>query len=465
MTEHEADVVVIGMGVGGEEVAGRLVHAGLEVVGIERELVGGECPYWGCVPSKMMIRAANLLAEARRIDGMAGTSTVSPDWGVVARRIREEATADWDDTAAVERFEAAGGQFRRGAARLDGPGGAVIDGTRIRARRGIVLATGTIPSIPPVPGLDAVQYWTNRDAIATTTVPGSLIVLGGGAIGLELGQVFARFGSSVAVIEVAERLVPNEEPEASELLASVLRDDGIDVRTGARIASVAPAGSGATVHFEDGTQIDADHLMVATGRRAALHDLGLESVGLDAEARWVSVDENLRAADGLWAVGDLTGVGAFTHIAVYQGRIAAADILGEAHEPADYGALPRVTFTDPEVGSVGITEAAARARGLDVRVGRANVAASARGWIHKAGNDGFIKLVEDADRGVLVGATAAGPNGGEVLSMLTLAVHEATPVARLRDMIYAYPTFHRGIEDALTDLARDGTLDLAESHS
>jgi len=453
MTEHEVDVVVIGMGVGGEEAARRLVAAGLEVVGIERELVGGECPYWGCIPSKMMIRAANLLAEARRIDGMAGTSTVSPDWGVVARRIRAEATDDWDDRVAVERFEAAGGQFRRGHAHLDGPGRVVIDGTGIRARRGIVLATGTGPAIPPIPGLHSVQYWTNRDAIATTTVPSSLVVLGGGAIGLELGQVFARFGSRVAVVEVAERLVPNEEPEAGELLASVLRDDGIDVRIGARVVSVAPAGSGATVNFDDGTGIEADRLLVATGRRAALHDLGLESVGLDAEARWVTVDENLRAADGLWAVGDVTGVGAFTHVAVYQGRIAAADILGDTHEPADYAAMPRVTFTDPEVGSVGSTEAAARARGLDVRVGRADVAASARGWIHKAGNDGFIKLVEDAHRGVLIGATAAGPNGGEVLSMLTLAVHEATPVPRLRDMIYAYPTFHRGVEDALNDLA------------
>jgi pyruvate/2-oxoglutarate dehydrogenase complex dihydrolipoamide dehydrogenase (E3) component len=280
-------------------------------------------------------------------------------------------------------------------------------------------------------------------------------VLGGGAIGLELGQVFARFGSMVAVVEVAERLVPNEEPEAGELLASVFRDEGIEVRTGARVASVASAGRGATVHFDDGTGIDADRLLVATGRRAALHDLGLESVGLDADARWIPADENLRAADRLWAVGDVTGVGAFTHVAVYQGRVAAADILGDSHAPADYAAMPRVTFTDPEVGSVGTSEAAARACGLDVRVGRANVAASARGWIHKAGNDGFIKLVEDADRGVLVGATAAGPNGGEVLSMLTLAVHEATPVSRLRDMIYAYPTFHRGIEDALEDLARN----------
>jgi pyruvate/2-oxoglutarate dehydrogenase complex dihydrolipoamide dehydrogenase (E3) component len=455
MTQHEVDVVVIGMGVGGEEVAGRLVRSGLAVVGVERELVGGECPNWGCVPSKMMIRAANLLAEARRIDGMAGTSSIRPDWGVVARRIRDEATDDWDDRVAIERFEASGGAFRRGHAHLDGPGCVVVDGTRLRARRGIVLATGSRPAIPPIPGLSAVEYWTNRDAIAATAVPPSLIVVGGGAIGLELGQVFARFGSTVSVVEVAERLLPPEEPEAGELLASVFREEGIEVRTSARVASVSSAARATIVHFDDGTRIEADRLLVATGRRASIDGLGLESVGLDADARWIPVDENLRAADGVWAVGDVTGVGAFTHVAVYQGRIAAADILGDSHEPANYTAMPRVTFTDPEVGSVGTSEATARARGLDVRVGRADVAASARGWIHKAGNEGFIKLVEDARRGVLVGATAAGPNGGEVLSMLTLAVHEATPVSRLRDMIYAYPTFHRGVEDALEDLARN----------
>lgn len=452
MSIEEVDAVVVGMGPGGEEVAGRLAEAGWSVVGIEAELVGGECPYWGCIPSKMMIRAANLLAEARRIPGMAGLAEVTPDWAPVAARVRAEATDDWDDTVAVERFERKGGTFVRGRGRMAERDCVEVDGRRFRARRAIVLATGTAPAIPPIDGLAATPYWTNRGAIAATSVPSSLAVLGGGAIGVELAQVFARFGSRVTVVEAADRLLPLEEPEVGALLTEVFVDEGIEVRAGIGATKVTHRGDRFTVSLSSGEDLVAEQLLVATGRRAELARLGVDVLGIPADARWLPVDDHLRVTERVWAVGDLTGKGAFTHVAVYQARIAAADILGEPHAPADFRALPRVTFTDPEVGSVGLSEADARAAGLAVAVGTAPVPATARGWIDKAGNDGLIKVVADSEQGVLLGATSAGPTGGEVLGLLALAVHAQVPIETLRTMIYAYPTFHRGVEDALREL-------------
>jgi pyruvate/2-oxoglutarate dehydrogenase complex dihydrolipoamide dehydrogenase (E3) component len=448
--EH-ADVVVIGLGPGGEEVAGRLAEAGLDVVGIESELVGGECPYWGCIPSKMMIRAANLLAEGRRIDSMAGSATVRPDWAPVARRIRE-ATDTWDDKVAVDRFVGKGGRFTRGAAHLAGQGKVVVGDVEIEAGRGVVISTGTVPVIPPVNGLADLPYWTNRDAIRTEAVPDSLLVLGGGAIGLELAQMFARFGSHVTVVEGTDRLAPAEEPEASKMIAEVFEHEGIDVLTGHQVERARQDGSSLVLELADGTEVSGERLLVATGRRASFGGLGLDAVGIDPKSRWIDVDEHMRAGAGLWAVGDVTGKGLFTHMAMYQAGIVVADILGKGGHPADYRAIPRVTFTDPEIGSVGESADAAEKAGVRVRTGFASVPSSARGWIHKAGNEGFIKLVEDADEGVLVGATSAGPMGGEVLGLLALAVHARVPTEALATMIFAYPTFHRAIGDALTDL-------------
>jgi pyruvate/2-oxoglutarate dehydrogenase complex dihydrolipoamide dehydrogenase (E3) component len=400
----------------------------------------------------MMIRAAHLLAEAGRIDGMAGTATVIPDWAPVARRIRDEATDDWDDRVAVERFEGKGGTFVRGAGRLVAPGTVAVGDRTFTARRAIVLATGTEPAIPPIPGLAEVPYWTNRDVVEAQELPTSLLVLGGGAIGAELAQALARFGTTVTVVEALDRLLPLETPAAGELLARVFAEEGIEVITGVAVERVSRDGARIAAHLADGRTVAAAQLLVATGRRTNLPELGVATIGIDDTLRFVPVDDNLRVTDGVWAVGDLTGKGAFTHVGMYQARIATADILGAPHEPADYRALARVTFTDPEIGSVGLTPAAAAEAGIDVRVGTTLVPHTARGWIHKAGNDGFIEVVEDRARGVLVGATAAGPNGGEVLGLLTLAVHAEITVDRLQQMMYAYPTFHRGVEDALRDL-------------
>lgn len=441
------------MGPGGEEVAGRLAEAGLDVVGVDAALVGGECPYWGCVPTKMMVRAAHTLAEARRVPGLAGTSTVSPDWAPVAARIREEATDHWDDTVAVERFESKGGTFVRGHGRLTAPDTVEVDGRRFVASRAVVVATGTTAAIPPIPGLAETPFWTNHEAVEAEQLPGSIVVLGGGAIGVELAQVFARFGVAVTVVEAADRLVPAEEPAAGELLAEVFRAEGIEVVTGVAAERIDHDGT-FRIALADGRELSADRLLVATGRRVDLAAIGAGVLGVDVSAaRALPTDGHLRVTDGVWAVGDVTGRGAFTHVAVHQGRIAAANILGEPHQPADDAAIPRVTFTDPEIGSVGMSEQAARDAGIDVAVGHAEVPSTARGWMHKAGNDGFVHLVADRGRGVLVGATAVGPAGGEVLGMLTLAVHARTPIEELRSMVYAYPTFHRGVEDAVRAMA------------
>ena len=453
MTLREVDVVVLGMGPGGEDAAERLAAAGLSVAGVEARLVGGECPYWGCIPSKMMIRAADLLAEGRRIPGLAGTSQVHPDWAPVAQRIREEATDSWDDKVAVDRFTGKGGTLFRGHGRITAPGEVTVGGDVLRARRAIVINTGTQPFVPPIAGLAGTPYWTNREAIETSEVPASLLVLGGGAIGAELSQVFARFGSRVTVIEETGRLLPAEEPEAGALLADVFGREGIDVRTGTTARAARHDGTAFTVALSGGTEVTGDALLVATGRRADLAGIGAGTVGVDESARAIPVDDHLRVAPGVWAIGDITGHGAFTHMSMYQGNIVVHDILGEEVSPAEYHAVPRVTFTDPEIGSVGLREAQAQARGMDVRTSSYPIPRSTRGWIHKAGNDGFIKLVADAGQGILVGATSAGPAGGEVLSMLTLAIHARVPVRRLREMIYAYPTFHRAIEAALQELA------------
>ncbi|WP_236538914.1 dihydrolipoyl dehydrogenase family protein [Spiractinospora alimapuensis] len=326
--------------------------------------------------------------------------------------------------------------------------------TDFAARRAIVLNTGTAPAVPPVEGLRDTPFWTNREALTAERAPLSLAVLGGGAIGVELGQAFARFGTRVTIVEAGPSLLGVEEPEAQAIVTRACAEDGIDVRTGARVTEVTWDGQEFTLHLPDET-VRADRLLVSTGRRTNLGGLGLDTVGLDPGARFLDPDGRMRVADGIYAVGDITGRGQFTHVSMYQADIAARDILGIDGPEAEYHAIPHVTFTDPEVGSVGLTEAQAREQGLAVRTSTTQVPESSRGWIHEVGNAGVIKLVADTERDVLVGATSVGPWGGEVLSALAVAVHARTPVATLRHLPFAFPTFHRAIGDALERLGTD----------
>ena len=447
----EVDVVVIGQGPGGEDVAARLAKGGLEVAAVEYRLVGGECPYFGCVPSKMMLAAAASLDEARRVNGRAGAAEVHPDWAPVATRIRDEATDDWDDAVAVKRLEDAGVTFARGKGRLVGERQVEVEGTTYVARRGVVLNPGTDPAVPPIEGLAETPFWTNRDVVQLKELPGSLLVIGGGAIGVELAQALHAFGVDVTILEMAPRLLPPEEPEAGAALEKALSAAGIRIHTGVSIGSVGYAEGAFSVDLGDQV-VTGDKLLVAAGRKPLLDDLGLDTVGLDPTSPSLDTDERMRVTDGLWAIGDVTGKGAFTHMSMYQAAIAARDILGQDGPPADYRAVPRVTFTHPEVASVGLSEAQAKEQGIDVRTG-IDEGLGARGWLVQ--QDGLIKVVMDREREILVGATVVGPAAGEVLSLLALAVHAEVRVPTLKSMPYAYPTLHRAIEAAL------GRLELA----
>jgi pyruvate/2-oxoglutarate dehydrogenase complex dihydrolipoamide dehydrogenase (E3) component len=445
---NEFDVIVVGLGPGGEHVALKLGEAGWRVLGVEERLVGGECPYFGCVPSKMMIAAAETLRQAGRVDGMAGSATVAPDWGPVAARIRDEATDDWDDTVAVKRLEDAGGTFVRGRGVLAGDGRVVVGDTTYTATRGIVINTGTTPAAPPIPGLADTPFWTNRDVVRLTDLPASQAVIGGGAIGCELAQVMATFGVRVSVVEVADRLVALEEPEASAALEQAFAESGIQVLTGASIASVSYEDGKFTLDLGD-QKLDADKLLVAAGRRNNLQGLGLEHVGVDPDVKVLETDERMRVTDGVWAVGDIVGKGAFTHVSMYQAGVVLDDLLDRERPWADYRAVSRVTFTAPEVASVGLTEKAARDSGVDV-VSATTGDLGTRGWITR--EPGLIKLVADRSREVLVGGVVVGPAGGEIMSMLELAVHAEVPIRTLLHQHFAYPTYQRSYETVLKDL-------------
>jgi pyruvate/2-oxoglutarate dehydrogenase complex dihydrolipoamide dehydrogenase (E3) component len=428
---QECDVVVLGLGAGGEHAARKLAEAGLTVVAVERDLVGGECPFWGCTPSKLMIHAAH---EGR---GLA----------LAATRIRE-ANHDWHDDSHAGPLEEAGVRIVRGHGRLAGPGRVEVEGTTYVASRGVLLDTGTEPAVPAIDGLAGTPYWTNREVMRQTEAPESLVVLGGGPIGCELAQAFARFGTRVTLVEATERLLGPEEPEAAEMVTRVLRAEGVDVRTGVELTRVEHDGG--FVLEVGGEVVSAERLLIAVGRTPNLGDIGLETVGLSPDDGHLATDEWLRAGERLWAVGDITGRGAFTHVSLYQAKVAVRDLLGTGGSAADYRAVGRVTFTDPEVGAVGLTEEQARADGLRVAVGRADIPHAARGWINEA--EGVVKVVAEADRGVLVGGTVVAPYGGEVVGLLTAAVHAEIPVETLLGMHYAYPTFHRAIAAALADL-------------
>ena len=450
----EFDVVCLGGGVCGEAVAGELKGSGLTMAVIERELVGGECPYWGCIPSKTLLRSAEVLDEAGEARNLAASRV---DWTVDFPKISQRVlwmARDLDDTNPARAIAGDGVELVRGEARLTGPRTVTVGERTLTSRRAVVIATGTDPFIPPIPGLDAVPYWTNREATLPKTLPASLAILGGGAIGVELGQAYARIGSRVHVFEDATRVVPAEEPEAGELLAAHLATEGIEVHGGCKVAWVEKIASGVRLHLADGSSVEAAILLVATGRKPRLGTVDLAAAGLETTQRgWLKVDaQTLLAAAGIYGGGDVTGLGGFTHLAYYHGQLIGRALTGRPAR-ADHSAVPRVTFTDPEVASVGLSEAAAREAGIDVITFSTDPAESARGYIHDF-KHGLVKLVGDRRAGVLVGATILQPRAGEMLSELSLAVKARTPLSVLADLIHPFPAFSRILGYSLQELAK-----------
>jgi pyruvate/2-oxoglutarate dehydrogenase complex dihydrolipoamide dehydrogenase (E3) component len=452
------DVICLGGGVAGEGIAAGLRDSGLTLAVIERELVGGECPYWGCVPSKTLLRSGETLSEADRARALAASRVAwDVDFPKVSKRVLWMAR-DLDDARPAAALEKTGARLFRGEGRLVDPRTVEVEGERLTARRAVVVANGSTAVIPSIPGLDTVDYWTNRQAAIPRERPAALAILGGGSIGIELGQAFARLGSKVTVIEAGPKFLGLEEPEAGAALRPHLEADGIalslgDPCTGVEqppaATSVAPGA--VVVRLKSGKTIAADRLLVATGRRAnfeAWREAGLPQT----EHGWLKVDPaTLEAQPGVFGAGDITGLGGFTHLAWYHSEVIARRLRGQDAR-ADHTAVPRVTFTDPEIASVGLSEAGARAKGLDVVVAAADPAESARGSIHDF-HGGAMKLVGDRGRGVLVGATLVTPRAGEILGELVLAIKLGTPLRTLADVIHPFPAFNRVLGALLADLA------------
>ena len=448
---REFDVVCLGGGVAGEAIAGGLQGSGISLAVVERELVGGECPYWGCIPSKTLLRSGETLEEADRARTLAASRVeYDVDFPKVSRRVLWMAR-DLDDTRPAAALEATGAKLFRGAGTLVDLRTVEVGGEQLVARMAAVIANGSTAALPPIPGLDRVHYWTNRQATVPRELPATLAVLGGGAVGVELGQAFARLGSKVTVIEAGPRILALEEPEAGAALRPHLEADGITVMVGDPCVAVEPHGDGVMLSLESGAIVDADRLLVATGRRPNFE--AWRASGLAQTDRgWLKVDPaTLEAHADVYGVGDVTGLGGFTHLAYYHGQVVARRLRGEDAR-ADHTAVPRVTFTDPEVASVGLSEAAALERGIDVVTAAADPAEAARGYIHDF-HGGALKLIADRKGGALIGATMVTPRAGEILGELVLAVKLGTPVRQLADVIHPFPAFNRVLGAVLGDLA------------
>ena len=436
-------VVVLGGGSTGEAFAAALrrLDPDVPITLVERALLGGECSYYACMPSKAMLRPAEALAAARAVPGAAEavTGELAPDrvfWH------RDQVTSGWDDSGQETFLADLDVEVVRGDGVIAAPGRIHVDDRELEYAK-LVVTTGSVPSIPPVPGLSGVEYWTNREATSAREVPESIIVLGAGPVGCELAQLFCRLGSRAVLADIADRLLPRDDPEAGALLAERLGEEGVELRLGVKASRIE---QGFRVVLEDGPVLEAERLLVATGRTPNVKGFGLENLDLRVSEQGIAVDERLRAGENVWAAGDVTGIAMFTHVGKYQARVAAAAVAGH-DAAADYRAIPAVTFTDPQVASVGRT-------GGDELVSSAwKVDSTARSSTYeRPKRPGLLKVFADPDRGVLVGAVAVGPESGEWLGQLTLAVRAEVPVSVLRDTIQPYPTFSEAVFFAVRDL-------------
>jgi dihydrolipoamide dehydrogenase len=437
------DVVVIGAGPGGEVAAGRLADAGLEVALVEDRKVGGECSYWACMPSKALLRPAEILAEVRRVPGAAEAVTGELDVSAALAR-RDEIIHDLDDNAQLPWLQDRGIALYRGWGRLDGERRVVVGEETIEARRAVFLAGGTTPALPPIDGLVEAKPWTNREATTAKAIPASLIVMGGGVVGVEMSQAYRSLGAEVTLIEGERRLLPREEEFACEQVTEALAEQGVDIRTGQKATAVRREGDEVTVTLGDGARVTAAELLVAVGRKPQVEGVGLETVGLEPRG-YVEVDRHMRVPgrDWLYAIGDINGRAAFTHMGKYQARIASDHVLGKdsaAEHGADGARSPRVIFTDPQVAAVGHTTATAADAGLAPRVVDIPTSGNAGGSYYGRGARGTSRFLVDEDRGVIVGATITGSEVVDFLQAATIAIVGEVPVTRLRHATPAFPT-------------------------
>jgi dihydrolipoamide dehydrogenase len=451
--DERFDAVVIGMGPGGEVVASRLLAAGQRVAVVERELVGGECAYWACVPSKTLLRPPEARAEAGRA---AGLSRPPLDWPAL-RDYRDYMVRHLDDAKQVAGYERQGATVVKGAARIVGRDPWRVEvGDRRLTTAHLVVATGSEPLRPPVDGLDQVPVWTNREATGLREIPRRALMIGGSAVGVELGQFLARMGSSVTLVQRGPRLLDREEPRIGELVAERLRADGVDVRVGRQATAARRDGADPVVDLDDGSSVPTDVVVLGAGRRPRTDGLGLAEVGVSLDERGaLPVDEQGRVTeDGLWAVGDVTGVAMFTHVATYQGRVVADTIIGKSRT-ADYTAIPRVVFADPEIAAVGLTRAQAEQRGIDVAAAEISLPdVLARPWTYQTDPTGTLGVLADRREGRLVGAWAVAPLAGEWIHQAALAIRARIPITTLLDGVAQFPTFSEGylkVLEALPD--------------
>jgi len=443
----EFDVVVIGAGPPGENAAGRAVEMGFSAAIVESRLVGGECSFYGCVPSKALVRPGDALAAARRVPGAAPAITGGAD-AAASFAWRDYMTSSWSDHTQTPWLESVGIELVRGHGRLAGERTVEVETeqgtTTLTARRAVVLANGTTPFMPPIDGLAESRPWTNREATAAHAVPERFLVLGGGPIGAELAQAFSRLGSRVTLVEGNDRLLARDEPFAGEQVAESFRDEGIEVRLGVRATAVRRDDDGVHVTLDDGETVVGDEILVAVGRRPNTADVGLETIGLEP-GRPISVDERLRVrgVDGEWlyAVGDVSGGAQLTHMGKYQGRVFGDVLAGrDTVDEANARVVPRVTFTDPQIAAVGPTEAEAREQGIDVRVVSYDTGGVAGAYLRGDGIHGTSQLVVDQERGVVVGATFTGPDVQEIVHAATIAIVGEVPLERLWHAVPVFPT-------------------------